>query len=64
MKNFLFKGRAAERAYAIGQLVATAKTENTKEINISWEVKLVNGHEELVPVVNVKYYKKGGLLDD
>lgn len=60
----LFNGKAAERAAAVAEIVSAAQVETVQSIEVDWKVKDVNGKEELVPVVNIAYRKKGGLLSE
>lgn len=61
----MFKGRAAERAYAVASIVdAVQAITDVKNVEVTWETKKVNGQDELVPVVKIERFKKGGLLND
>ncbi len=60
----VFKGRAAERAMAVSKIIEVAQVETIQNINVDWAVKVVNGKDELVPLVTINYRKKGGLLSD
>lgn len=62
----IFKGRAAERAASLEAIVKQAcnGVHKPTEVVVKWDTIMCGGEEQLVPTLNLKFKKTGGLLSE